>query len=408
MHILIYLCLATYFSFYLFEGPIRYGLNAIGADYLIFIRDLLLVLALSVGIIIRQRLKQKLHPAFYIFAIIILIHGFISLVNIGSAFVIFYCIKLLFTALAGAVLAPYLMNPPKQVVLVVLALFIITFIGVLIDKYDFIEYPWTGLKATMGEIQVDISRDWDISGADKRAGGLMRSSINVAIVTPLLAFILLFNIRSLLGRIIIMLVTVMILYCSTQKASILAFAFVCGLLLAFHKRPIPALKIGISFAFVLMVVLPILLPQFIMPNDQGVFSLKSFYMRVEDVWPKAWLWIERKEVFPFGIGLGGIGGAQRFYSEEYFSPADNMFIFLYAYFGLLSFVYMGWLWWRCMRVSDKQSSSTIHALSIVMFITFYGIAMSMIEDQMVTLFLGAATAWIASNHVKNELKNKPV
>lgn len=57
-----------------------------------------------------------------------------------------------------------------------------------------------------------------------------------------------------------------------------------------------------------------------------------------------------------------------------------------------------------MRVSDKQSSSVIHALSIVTFIVFYGIAMSMIEDQMVTLFLGAATACIASNHTRRELK----
>ena len=410
----IYLCLGVYFAFYLFEGPIRYGFNAIGADSLIFIRDIVLVLPLFLSVFIKQPLQknteqkntgqENIHPAFFVFAIIILVHGLVSFLNIGSLFAVFYCIKILLTALVGAVLAQYFMNPPKQVVTVVFAFFIITFIGVFIDKYDYLQYPWTGLETIIGDMQVDISRDWEISGEDKRAGGLMRSSINVAVVTPLLAFIILFNIRSLLLRSAVMITTIMVLYWSTQKASILAFVFTCALLAGAYKRPIPALKIGISLAFILMIALPIVLPQFIMPNGEGVFSLASFYMRVEDMWPRAWLWIERNEAFPFGVGLGGIGGAQRFYSPDNFNAADNMFILLYAFFGMFSFIYMGWLWLMCVRVSNKASSSIVYALSIILFIAFYGIALSMIEDQMASLFLGVAASWIAGNNLKLGLK----
>jgi hypothetical protein len=403
MQAVVYFCLLIYLSFYLFEGPIRYGLNAIGGDSLIFIRDIVLIAPLALSFFVKRPDANKLHPAFYIFGLIVFFHGLVSFFNIGSVFVIVYCIKMLITMLVGAVLAEYLIAPPEPIVKVLFILWVITFFGVVIDKYEILTYPWTGLMTNIGDMQVDISRDWDITGEDKRAGGLMRSSISVAIVTPLLALLLIFNIKSLFKRLIIMIMTLLVVYWSTQKASILAFIFVCGLLLAAYKRPAISLKIGISVAVLLMVLLPVILPHFIMPNGEGVFSMASFYMRVEDMWPKAWLIIEQRGIFPFGIGLGGVGGAQRFYSPDDFNAADNLFVLLYAYFGILSFVYIGWVWFTCMRVSNQAKPPVVNALSMVLFIIFYGIALSMIEDQMASLFLGAAVSYIASNS-KTRLK----
>lgn len=401
MPTLIYSCLLIYFSFYLFEGPVRYGLNAIGADSLIFIRDIILIASLALSLFAKKNPRDKLHKAFYIFGFVIFFHGLISFLNIGNIFIIFYSVKMLMGMLAGAVLAQYIMLPPKYVIRVVFALWAITVAGVAIDKYDIIVYPWTGLETTIGDTQVDISRDWEITGVDKRAGGLMRSSISVAIVTPLLALLLIFNMESLPMRLVIMVMTIMAVYWSTQKASILAFVFICALLLTAYRRPAIAFKVGITTAFLLMILLPIILPQFIMPNGEGVFSMESFYMRVEDTWPHAWKIIEHWGTFPFGIGLGGIGGAQRFYSPDDFNPTDNLFIILYGFFGIVSFVYMGWVWLTCMRASNQATATISHALSIVLFIIFYGIALSMIEDQMASLFLGAAVSYLASSNIKN-------
>ncbi len=396
MKILIYCGLAIYFAFYLFEGPIRYGFNIIGADYLIFIRDLVLVSLIILLILIKQSDYKISYKPFLIFAIIIFVHGFVSFVNLRNSFIIFYCIKLFFSGLAGAVLSPYIINPPHKVVKAVFILWIITIAGVFLDKY-FIEYPWTGLATTIGDVQVDISHNWEISGADKRAAGFMRSSINVAIIVPMLAFMLMLNASSFAARMGIMVMTMLTVYWSTQKASIIAFALVGLLLIAAYRHKAAALKIGISFGLILAVTLPIILPHFIMPSTEGMFSLNTFYMRVEEMWPKAWKLIESRELFPFGIGLGGISGAQRFYDQYEANAADNMFVFMYAFFGVLSFIYIGWLWWVSMRVSNKGAPATIYALSIVMFISFYGVALSMLEDQMVTLFLGAAAVWIAKN-----------
>jgi hypothetical protein len=406
MPIFIYLSLAVYLAFYIFESPIRYFFSLLGADSLIFIRDVVIIAPLAV-VFIKQLMDKKLHPAFLAFGIIITMHGIISIWNIRNFFVLFYCIKMLSTILAGAVFSPYLMNPPKSVVRVIFIFWLLTFVGVLIDKYSIFEFPWSAIgTTTIGDVQVDISRNWQIEGEDKRAGGFARSSINVAVIEPLLALILIFNIRALLPRLVIMLMTLATLYWTTQKASILAFAFVCGLLLIAYRKPIFALKSGITLAFLLMIFLPVLLPQFTMPNAGGVFSMGSFYMRVEDVWPAAWDWISRHEVIFFGVGLGGMGGAMRFYDLTSANPGDNMFIFLYAFFGLFAFIYMGWLWWVCMRVSNKSSLATQGALSIILFIIFYGVAITMLEDQMATLFLGAAAAGIAGEYLRQRRENK--
>lgn len=389
----------VYLIFYVCESVIRYCLHLVGADYLIFIRDIVLITPVVV-VFIQQAIRKKIDPAFHIFAFVMLVHGFISIINIGSWFVVLYSIKVFVSILAGAVFAENMMKPYHKLFIVVFIMWFATFLSVMLDKY-FVEFPWTALETTIGDIQVEISRNWTITGEDKRAGGMMRSSINVAIVQPLLAFIVMFNLRSNLGKIIVFAMTLATIYWTTQKASIVAFVFTCGLLAISYRRfiisPASALKLGISLAIILMIALPLILPYYTMPNEKmSVFSLSSFYLRVEDMWPRAWIWIEQREIFPFGVGLGGIGGGQRFYITDLINAADNMFIFLYAHFGVFSFVYLGIIWWWCVRIPNKLSQIDIHALCIILFLFFYGCAMSVIEDQMATVSLGAAVAWLAT------------
>jgi hypothetical protein len=399
MQKIIHICLLLYLAFYLFEGVVRFGLNFIGTDSLIFVRDIVLFVPLLL-VFWQQFRERKLSPAFAIFAGIILVHGSISLLNIGSFFTVLYSIKILLGLLAGAVLAPYLLSPPAWVLRVILALWMLTFFGVLADKY-FVNYPWMGMETTIGDIQVEISRNWEITGAEKRVGGFTRSSINVAIIMPLLALLLIFNFRARAAKFLLVLTTLITIFWTTQKGSIIGFALTSALLFLPRRLQLPALKIGISLAIILLVALPIILPEFTMPHSHGVFSFESFNMRVEEVWPKAWGWISRMEIFPFGVGLGGIGGAMRFYAMESLNYADNMFILLYAYFGVLSFIYIGFVWWNVVRLPKLQSENIFCALSIILFLLFYGSVLSIVEDQMAALFLGAAVAMVAAK--RNEI-----
>ncbi|MEZ5692236.1 MAG: hypothetical protein R3D71_11325 [Rickettsiales bacterium] len=329
------------------------------------------------------------------------------MLNIGSFFIIIYCTKLLLTVLIGTLLAEYLIKPPPIMIKTIAVFFVISFIGIFLDKY-FFQFPWIGIEAKIGGIDVDVSRDWMIKGADKRAAGFMRSSINAALIMPFFAFLLFFNTKSIVKKLLITIATAMLLYWTTQKSSIIMFVLISVIILIFYKRPAPALKIGIIIATILMIGCPIILPNFIMDSSSGVFSAASLYMRIEEIWPLAWSWIEKREAFPFGVGLGGIGGAQRFYAPFSVNYSDNMFIFLYAYFGMLSLLYIGWLLYICIKTPNKASSAQINALAIIMFILAYGITMSMLEDQVTSLFFGAAVSILASKgtNITNNKNNK--
>ena len=148
-------------------------------------------------------------------------------------------------------------------------------------------------------------------------------------------------------------------------------------------------------AFALLdVALPLVTAGMLVPDTGGVFSFSSFGMRIMLTWPEAWHWILHNEVFPFGVGLGGIGGAQRFYAPNSFNPSDNFFVFLYANFGLMSLVYLGWAACQGLRVPVDVRSGAIVALSLLAFNLGYGAALSMLEDQMSALFIGAAVGML--------------
>ena len=163
------------------------------------------------------------------------------------------------------------------------------------------------------------------------------------------------------------------------------------------------------FIFVIMLVIlcPLVLPGYVMPHASGQFSLMSFYDRIENMWPEAWVWIHKHEIFPFGVGLGGISGAQRLYAIEEVNSADNLFIFMYANFGIMTFLYLGWLLKIMIMVRSSTSWSCQTAAAIVCYVMSYGVFLSLIEDSMTVMIVGAAIAWVSikTTETQNEQKN---
>jgi hypothetical protein len=384
--------LIIYLLFYVFEGVIRYAFHLVAADGWIFIRDAVLLVPLMV-LFIQQFLRRQVHPIYIIFALIVLVHGAVMVLNIGSVMAVIYSAKMLMTFLAGVLLAERLFQPSRFMLALVLFLWSASILGIGLDKY-YVEFPWVGMETTIEDIKVEISRNWQIEGEDKRAGGFMRSSINAATLMPLLAFILMFNLRRRSLRMLVAMLTIPALIWTTQKGPIVAYALTLLMLAIAPRKPIPVLRIGVWVMLALLVGLPIVLSGESMPAAEGVFSFSSFYQRIEEMWPQAWRWIHAHEAFPFGVGLGGISGAQRLYALHDMNAADNMFILMYAYFGVLSFVYLGVIGIIALQTPNNGSKPAAHALATLVYLLAYGCVISLLEDQMASLFLGGSIAWL--------------
>jgi hypothetical protein len=403
MRSLFSLCAFTYLVIYAFEGVIRYGLYNVGLDNAILLRDGL-VIGPTVILLAAQAFRLHIHPAYGIFAAIITLHGAMAYFNLGTAVPAIYGTKLLINVLFGFIAARQLTQPGRGVLWLLGLIWLASMVGVVLDKYVY-TMPWMGMETHIGGIAVDVSRGWDIdSGFEKRAAGFSRSSISAAMLLPTLALIIAPRLRSWLLRAVMLALTVGAVLLTTQKGALVAIAAVSVILCAPAWSRYRLLALACLAFALLDVALPLVTAGMLVPDTGGVFSFSSFGMRIMLTWPEAWHWILHNEVFPFGVGLGGIGGAQRFYAPNSFNPSDNFFVFLYANFGLMSLVYLGWAACQGLRVpadfrsgnvrSGDTHSGAIVALGLLAFNFGYGAALSMLEDQMSALFIGAAVGML--------------
>ena len=379
---------ATYITIYSLEGVVRYGLSIGGADTAILARDLLMWVPV-LSLLTYQALHLKVERSFLVYGAVIAVHGAIIYANFRTTTPIAYGAKLLVNVLFGFVAGTILTHPGRGALRLFGLLWFVGLIGLALEKFV-VDMPWVGMSATIGGLTVDVAHNWDIvDPLEKRVAGFTRGSIAAATVFPILALLVSVRIRSWWLRAFILLTTAGAVFATTQKGSLVAFVAVLGCLLGPPRWRANLLRLTCLAFAMLLIALPIVTPGLLLTMNGGVFSLASFAMRIQLTWPFAWDWISHNEIFPFGVGLGGIGGPQRFYAPDFYNPSDNLFVFMYANFGVMTFVYLGAMCLTVVRLPRRVPPEAIGALAVLAFLFGYGAVLSMIEDQMSALFLGA-------------------
>ncbi|MFC7052620.1 O-antigen ligase family protein [Hansschlegelia quercus] len=398
------IALCIYIALFASEGVVRWVLNMFGADPLIFLRDAMIFGAIGL-IVLRRFMNHRGAPLVVGTVAVLALHGMIGYFNMRGLSPVIAGAKPFLSLIIGAYCADRLFRPKRWFIVFLSVLFVASVIAGGLEKY-FVEWPWVGLKADIGGQAVEISRDWQIGGADKRAAGLARSSAHLSGLLSCVGILLFFIARSMFVRLLIAVMTTVGVFWSTQKGTLAGVIVIFTVAMVFPKRAaIPALKWTMLILLLLMIGLPLMLPGYIMPSgDISVFSLQSFYDRAARMWPDAWAWYAQKSVPFFGVGLGGIGYAMRMYSPDaafyvtnfaayepyYLNSADNMFVYLYVQFGVMSLLYIGLIAFYALRQRSAYDQTTTAALAMLAFIFAYGVVANVIEDQISCLFFGAA------------------
>jgi hypothetical protein len=378
-----------YLGIYALEAPVRFALYTAGKDNLIFVRDVLIVGPLS-ALLAAYGLRLRLHPAFVVFGMLMAFHGLVQMGTIGSFMAAGYGVKILINLLFGFFVAGLLLQPGNKVLTILAMIWCVTILGVCLDKFV-LTFPWTGIKTIVGDLNVDVSRDWQIQDPlARRVAGFTRSSISVAAFLPALTIIVMSRTRNWILRAFLMTVSLGAVALTTQKGSIIAFAPIGAVLCLPFAYRLKLLRFGCIAFMLIAIALPFLVMNLHMSHGTGVFSTESVYLRVAYTWPQAWQWIMHHSMLVFGVGLGGIGGPQRIYAPDNFNPADNFFLLLYAYFGVFAIIYLLVVCYLLLRRVTGSEERVVTATAIIAFIFGYGAVVSIIEDQSAALFLGAA------------------
>jgi hypothetical protein len=378
-----------YLAVYALEAPVRYALYVAGKDSFILLRDGFILGPLML-LFVAYALRLRLHPAFLVFGTLIAFHGLVFMGTIGSFSAAAYGIKILINLLFGFFLAGLLIQPSNRALKFLALIWCVTVIGVCLDKFV-MTFPWTGIKTIVGDLNVDVSHDWEIQDPfARRVAGFTRSSISVAAFLPPLTIVLMSRTRHWIFRAAFATIAFGTVALTTQKGSIIAFAPIAAVLCLPSEHRLKLLRLGCIAFMVLAVALPFLVMSLHMQHGTGVFSTESVYLRIAYTWPQAWQWIMHHSMMIFGVGLGGIGGPQRLYAPDNFNPADNIFLLLFAYFGAFAILYLLTICYLVLRRVTGSEERVVTATAIVAFIFGYGAVLSIIEDQSGALFLGAA------------------
>lgn len=378
-----------YLTIYCLESPVRFFLSYVPFGQLIWTRDLLIVGPLAY-ITYQQLSARRLNPAITTFIALLTFQATVFNLNFHAIGPAVLAVKLLINVLLGMLIGASFVNARGRIIKILAVLFVLTISGLFIEKF-ITPFPWLGMSANFGGIEVTISHDW--GGDDpigRRVAGFTRESINAAGLVPFLGIMLATKTRSYLLRALILAAMLGGVFLTTQKGALSAAAMISGCLLLPMGLRMSALRIALIAGAAAQVILPFATSgMLIAEGSGGVFTASSFAARVLYTWPESLKFVTDNSVGPFGLGLGGLGGPMRLLiPAATWMFADNMFILLYAYFGVFVSVFYGTALygvWRSFRLPNEIAQCP---LALLAFVLWYGTVITGVEDQAISLALG--------------------
>lgn len=389
---------AVYFYFVTLtiEAPLRLALGAIGLSPLIYIRELFLVIAISVYLF-QSRLDVKV--VWFILGIIFfLLEGIFFTENIFQVMAGF---KTFFPFILGFLMMKKYRKSCIDLKKIYMFIFFTTAIGLTLD-YMFDDLPWKNLSIDVGDTSVEeqsgaIYFDGELYA---RPTGFMRlHNVAATVISYAVGWAVVYRTH----RVLWALAGVLFVLLTTAKAPIaviLAFFVVLLTSSIFQPQRRYFLLKGTALVFtVLMMGLPLLSLFFgsiinRLDTEFLLFLFASFDDRLINSWPRSIEMIIEHGNVVFGRGIGGIGYVVALFDKFVHSPTpvDNFFVTVYGLIGLVAIFFFLFLLYR-MLACDIRTEWDRFILILYMMIIGNGI-MNDMTDQMTMFHFGLITRYL--------------
>ena len=280
-------------------------------------------------------------------------------------------------------------------------IFFIATAGVLLNTV--VRYPWVDASYEVLGRQMVAARDWQAYGMP-RLSGFTRASYTAAAQILICYVALEHRTKRLLWRAIFWAAGLAAIYYTTSKSPMLAMAmlplsyFLVGRIRdsgAARRRWAAAAVMG--FWLALVFAGPFLAmtygPQ-LYPAGTGVGAdYSSFADRVLNTWPKAIAMIDRYNPvqWVFGRGLGSIGSPQQLSHPDSYNPGDNLAIYLFVTFGMVSLLF-GALMFRGGQRAIAAGGRGRRDFVLIIAMLGIGTAANVIESVLPSMVLAIACA----------------
>ena len=274
-----------------------------------------------------------------------------------------------------------------------------TILGVYLNT--FVNFPWEGLEYDIGNKTITATTQWSTLG-QKRIAGFSRSSFNVA--SQIIIFAMLIQVDKKNNRFFKLLCCALtigaIVLTTTKGLLVTCIIFYINDFLNIEKIK----KIFIKILIIIMIILPIFstvcepLFDFLKENLEYEVYIKYFdslKARLMEVWPGSFELLAKNGNGILGRGLGGIGASQYNFEVNLYSPADNMFVYLYVTFGVFSILIYYCIIDFINKTNFKNKSDYTNIIyNTLLIICSYGIVSNILEEPLLCILFGGCIGFI--------------
>ncbi len=377
-------------------GPYRWGLTLAHLAPLIYIPNGLLLVAIAWQMVFDWR--RSASPMLLLGVVIPLGACVIGLQFQSPAQVAMGVYSLLpfWYALACGVV---LLEHRATINRIVPTLWIVAVAGVLINAA--ITYPWEGFGYSVGDLDIEGSREWTAYGGAKRLAGISRSSFDAAVQIQLLGILFALTTRHRWFAAIISVVTAVAVYLTTTKGVLLVFVVVTPLILMRGLLPESLLRgLPLLFGFIgLALPMSSLMFEFRQDgSDAAMADLAfSFYDRLNSMWPDAWRLLHDHGHWLLGRGFGGIGTAQTYFEPEFFDAGDNLFMYWFVIFGWLGLPAFLMLLLRTLTLRPNRDANQFLIYCLLLATVVYGLTTNIVENATFAMACGIVVRWLCGS-----------
>lgn len=381
-----------------FDGVVRYEASVNGMPGLVYARDAVMVLAAGACLFV-----HRVRPRVVFYFLVLMFGAVMGLAHQIAPVQVAFGMKVFlpfFAGLAVAGLPGPLFPKPSWLIVLLLA----TFGGVALQPY--VDFPWVGYQYDVGSYSVEGNRMWWAGEDIVRLSGFCRASTTAA---PLCFFLGLMILRTERRRTLALACWFLALggiVLTTSKGACVAWSGITALLLIRRLLQFNSglanlvTRAGAGLVAAIGIVLP--LAQFqLMSGLQyvglGWFTFHSLGDRLEECWPAALQLATQGGNFITGRGLGGIGAAMVNFEPEIYNAADNLFLLLFAQFGIIAVAFPFILAMQGSRLLADARNPDRQAMGLFLIgMLAYGVVAAVMECSSASLFMGYAAGLIAT------------
>ncbi|MFZ0281668.1 MAG: O-antigen ligase family protein, partial [Bacteroidales bacterium] len=300
----------------------------------------------------------------------------------------------------------------NKIKILFVCLFVVSVAGLLINS--FVEFPWEGLRYTLDIYNVEASRAEETIFGIKRLAGFSRFAFDAAVQIILVSIFLVVHIKNNFIKVIIWCIAGLAIVLTTVKGIILSYLLISMLLLlqVVDNKMMDYYHIYRKI-FLMLLTMVFFLP-FLSYFAKDIGSIKligdsvdmlftSFAVRLYDTWPEVIDIVQNYGNPILGRGLGGIGQPQVFFENNLYNSCDNLFIYLYAQFGVIGIIYIVYFYLKSRSLSAKND---LYFCLLLFIILQFGITSSIFETPLLCLFVGFLLAHITNPKLRMEYQKR--